>query len=40
MGAWSADSKTHVATMTEGDFAHNEKSVTIDDATSVNIEFT
>ncbi len=40
MGAWSADSKTHVATMTEGDFAHNEKSVTIGDATSVNIEFT
>ena len=29
MGAWTADSKTHVATMTEGDFAHNEKSVTI-----------
>ena len=40
MGAWSADSKTHVATMTEGDFAHNEKSVTIGNATSVNIEFT
>ena len=25
MGAWSAESKTHVATMTAGDFAHNEK---------------
>ena len=29
MGAWSEDSKTHVATMTAGDFAHNEKSVTV-----------
>lgn len=37
MGAWSVDSKTHVATMSEGDFAHNEKSVTIPNATSVNI---
>ncbi|CAM1344671.1 NADP-dependent isocitrate dehydrogenase [Tenacibaculum amylolyticum] len=37
MGAWSSDSKTHVATMSEGDFAHNEKSVTIPNATSVNI---
>lgn len=40
MGAWSSDSKTHVATMTEGDFAHNEKSVTIDEATSIKIEHT
>ena len=39
MGAWSSDSKTHVATMTAGDFAHNEKSVTISDATKVTIEF-
>ncbi|CDF80111.1 isocitrate dehydrogenase [NADP] [Formosa agariphila KMM 3901] len=39
MGAWSADSKTHVATMTEGDFAHNEKSVTLDKATSISIQF-
>ncbi|MGV0431794.1 NADP-dependent isocitrate dehydrogenase [Corynebacterium sp. 20_84] len=30
MGAWSADSKTNVATMSEGDFRHNEKSVIID----------
>ena len=37
MGAWSADSKTHVATMSEGDFAHNEKSVTIAKSTSVHI---
>ncbi|MDH5519983.1 MAG: NADP-dependent isocitrate dehydrogenase, partial [Acidimicrobiia bacterium] len=29
MGAWSADSKTHVATMGEGDFRSNEKSVTM-----------
>ena len=29
MGAWSADSKTHVATMATGDFRNNEKSVTI-----------
>src|SRR5690606_9282993 len=27
MGAWNADSKTHVATMTHGDFKSNEKSV-------------
>jgi isocitrate dehydrogenase len=40
MGAWSADSKTHVATMSEGDFANNEKSVTLEKATSVNIEYT
>ena len=37
MGAWSSSSKTHVATMSQGDFAHNEKSVTIDGATSVKI---
>ncbi len=37
MGKWSSDSKTHVATMTYGDFAHNEKSVTLHDATSVSI---
>src|SRR5690554_7574803 len=29
MGAWSSDSKSHVATMTEGDFFHNEKSLTL-----------
>ncbi len=37
MGAWNSDSKTHVATMSSGDFAHNEKSVTINEATSVSI---
>jgi len=40
MGAWSSDSKTHVATMTEGDFAHNEKSVTLTEATTVTIQHT
>ena len=37
MGAWNRDSKTHVATMTHGDFAHNEQSVTLQDATTVSI---
>ena len=37
MGAWSSDSKTHVATMSEGDFAHNEKSITVVNATEVRI---
>ncbi|MDO6674652.1 NADP-dependent isocitrate dehydrogenase [Tenacibaculum sp. 1B UA] len=40
MGAWSADSKTHVSTMTEGDFAHSEKSVTVPNATDVQIVHT
>jgi isocitrate dehydrogenase len=39
MGAWSSDSNTHVATMQSGDFAHTEKSVTLDKATSVTIQF-
>ena len=38
MGEWKSDSKTHVATMSSGDFANNEKSVTIDKATSVSIK--
>ena len=40
MGKWSKDSKTHVATMVEGDFAHNEKSVTVLNATDVRIVHT
>jgi isocitrate dehydrogenase len=32
MGKWSKDSKTNIATMTDGDFCSNEKSVTITDA--------
>jgi len=39
MGAWNSDSKTHVATMTAGDFCSNEKSVTIAKAGNVAIEF-
>jgi isocitrate dehydrogenase len=39
MGAWSPDSKTHVASMTRGDFRSNEKSTTITEATDARIEF-
>lgn len=38
MGEWSRDSKTHVATMKQGDFYSNEKSVTVGEATDVKIE--
>ncbi len=38
MGAWSADSKSHVATMDGGDFHHNEKSTCVAKATDVKIE--
>jgi isocitrate dehydrogenase len=38
MGAWSKDSKTHVSTMTAGDFAHNEKSFTTTKDTTVHIQ--
>ncbi|WP_194852003.1 NADP-dependent isocitrate dehydrogenase [Nonlabens antarcticus] len=38
MGAWSKDSKTHVSTMEHGDFMHNEKSVTVKNATTVKIQ--
>jgi len=38
MGAWSSDSKTHVSTMSAGDFFHNEKSITLPAATTVRIE--
>lgn len=38
MGAWSKDSKTHVATMSNGDFRHNEKSLTIEKAGNIRIE--
>jgi isocitrate dehydrogenase len=37
MGEWSKDSKTHVATMCEGDFHHNEKSVCLNNATDVKM---
>jgi len=39
MGAWSADSKSHVSSMTSGDFRSNEKSMTLEAATDVKIEF-
>ena len=39
MGAWSKDSKTHVATMDSGDFRSNEKSVTLSAAKEVSIVF-
>lgn len=39
MGAWSSDSKSHVATMSEGDFYGSEKSVVVEKATSVKIAF-
>ena len=37
MGAWSSESKTHVATMDSGDFCHNELSVTIEKPGKVKI---
>ncbi len=40
MGAWSADSRTHVAHMQSGDFYGSEQSVRIDQDQSVTIEFT
>jgi len=39
MGAWSPDSKTHVAHMKGGDFFSNEKSMTTTAATDARIEF-
>ncbi|TXE13957.1 NADP-dependent isocitrate dehydrogenase [Seonamhaeicola algicola] len=40
MGEWTSDSKTHVATMQDNDFAHNEKSVTLNSATNIKIVHT
>ncbi len=39
MSPWSADSRTHVAHMTEGDFYGSEKSVTVPAACTAKIEF-
>ena len=39
MGAWSANSTSHVASMSAGDFRSNEQSVTIHNATEATIEF-
>lgn len=38
MGEWSSNSKTHVSTMSEGDFFHNEKSLTLVNAKDIIIE--
>jgi isocitrate dehydrogenase len=39
MGAWSSDSKSHVASMSSGDFASNEKSTTMAENTTAKITF-
>ena len=39
MGKWSASSASHVSTMDSGDFASNEKSITIAKAGSLKIQF-
>jgi isocitrate dehydrogenase len=39
MGVWTADSKSHVATMHSGDFAHNESSYIMPEEGTVQIEF-
>jgi len=39
MGAWAADSKSHVAHMTQGDFYGSEKSATFTDADTLKIQF-
>lgn len=39
MGTWNAESKSHVAHMTDGDFFHNEKSITLTDACTYKIVF-
>ena len=38
MGKWSAESRSHVSTMSDGDFCHSETSVTVDGATTLRIE--
>jgi isocitrate dehydrogenase len=38
MGAFSGDSRSHVSTMTDGDFRGTEQSVTIDEAGEVRVE--
>ncbi|MEH0742383.1 NADP-dependent isocitrate dehydrogenase [Vibrio cholerae] len=39
MGAWSKESKSHVSSMDDKDFFGSEKSVTVEHATKVTIEF-
>jgi isocitrate dehydrogenase len=38
MGEWSSDSRSHVATMSDGDFRSSERSLTVADADDVRIE--
>jgi isocitrate dehydrogenase len=38
MGAWDPGTKSHVATMSDGDFRHSETSVTVPEATTLRIE--
>jgi isocitrate dehydrogenase len=38
MGAWSSDSASHVSTMTDGDFRHSERSVTLSAPDTLRIE--
>ncbi|HYH31754.1 MAG TPA: NADP-dependent isocitrate dehydrogenase, partial [Pseudonocardia sp.] len=38
MGAWSGDSASHVSTMSDGDFRHSERSVTVAEAGELRIE--
>ncbi len=40
MGAWNADSKTHVSSMESGDFYGSETSITLTEANTYKIEFT
>jgi len=40
LGRWTAEAKAHVSTMRRGDFAANEKSVTVPAPTTARIEFT
>ena len=40
MGAWSSDSKSHVSSMTDGDFYGTEKSITVSQECSADIVFT
>jgi len=39
MGVWSSDSKTHVASMTGGDYFGSEEAITMEQADEVKIEF-
>lgn len=39
MGEWSADSKSHVASMSDGDFYGSEKSTTVANETQIKIKF-